>query len=106
MLRRGICGKRIVGADVHRGLGLLRHGNGENRGMEVEIMKDKTEKGPEKKKDVGSTKMFDSPPEKPLPGDCCGGGCNPCVWDTYYEQLEEYNNSRSGDGNEQHQPTS
>nr|XP_016461458.1 PREDICTED: uncharacterized protein LOC107784789 [Nicotiana tabacum] len=31
------------------------------------------------------------PPEKPLPGDCCGNGCVPCVWDTYYEELEEYN---------------
>lgn len=30
------------------------------------------------------------PPEKPLPGDCCGGGCSPCVWDTYYEELELY----------------
>ncbi|KAL5713392.1 hypothetical protein ACHQM5_015472 [Ranunculus cassubicifolius] len=32
-----------------------------------------------------------SPPEKPLPGDCCGNGCTPCVWDQYYEELEEYN---------------
>lgn len=31
------------------------------------------------------------PPEKPLPGDCCGNGCVPCVWDMYYEELEEYN---------------
>lgn len=31
------------------------------------------------------------PPEKPLPGDCCGSGCARCVWDVYYEELEEYN---------------
>lgn len=30
------------------------------------------------------------PPEKPDPGDCCGNGCFPCVWDSYYEQLEAY----------------
>ncbi|KAF9678246.1 hypothetical protein SADUNF_Sadunf07G0015000 [Salix dunnii] len=30
------------------------------------------------------------PPEKPEPGDCCGGGCVRCVWDVYYEDLEEY----------------
>lgn len=29
-------------------------------------------------------------PEKPYPEDCCGGGCAPCVWDTYYEELEAY----------------
>ncbi|KAL8098059.1 hypothetical protein AgCh_030991 [Apium graveolens] len=32
------------------------------------------------------------PPEKPLPGDCCGSGCVRCVWDIYYEELDEYNN--------------
>lgn len=31
------------------------------------------------------------PPEKPLPDDCCGSGCVRCVWDMYYEELEEYN---------------
>nr|ABK22400.1 unknown [Picea sitchensis] len=30
------------------------------------------------------------PPEKPLPGDCCGSGCEICVWDTYFDQLQEY----------------
>lgn len=30
-------------------------------------------------------------PEKPLDSDCCGGGaCCPCVWDTYFEQLERW----------------
>ncbi|KAF4389742.1 hypothetical protein F8388_009875, partial [Cannabis sativa] len=31
------------------------------------------------------------PPEKPLPGDCCGSGCVRCVWDIYYDELEDYN---------------
>lgn len=31
------------------------------------------------------------PPEKPEPGDCCGSGCVRCVWDIYYDELEEYN---------------
>lgn len=29
-------------------------------------------------------------PEKPLPGDCCDGGCNPCVLDTYAGAMEHY----------------
>jgi hypothetical protein len=29
-------------------------------------------------------------PEKPLPGDCCGGGCLHCVYDVYDEALERY----------------
>lgn len=30
------------------------------------------------------------PPEKPDPLDCCGSGCTPCVYDTYYEELDAY----------------
>ena len=30
------------------------------------------------------------PPEKPLPGDCCGSGCMVCVNDTYQEELDDY----------------
>ena len=29
-------------------------------------------------------------PEEPLPDDCCGSGCTPCVFDTYYDQLEKF----------------
>ncbi|WP_428036354.1 oxidoreductase-like domain-containing protein [Amphritea sp.] len=32
--------------------------------------------------------------EKPVPpGDyeCCESGCSPCVWDTYYEDLNTWN---------------
>ncbi|KAM6556295.1 hypothetical protein CsatB_003314 [Cannabis sativa] len=31
------------------------------------------------------------PPKKPLPGDCCGSGCVRCIWDIYYDELEDYN---------------
>jgi hypothetical protein len=30
------------------------------------------------------------PPEKPLPGDCCGSGCVRCVWDIYYDEVQDY----------------
>ena len=30
------------------------------------------------------------PPEKPLPGDCCGGGCIVCVLDAYEEAFADY----------------
>lgn len=29
-------------------------------------------------------------PEEPLPSDCCGGGCVPCVMDVYQEQLKQW----------------
>lgn len=48
----------------------------------------------EEKKDKESEKLpkvVPPPPERPLPGDCCGSGCVRCVWDVYYEELEEYN---------------
>jgi len=30
------------------------------------------------------------PPEKPLPGDCCDGGCDRCVFDIYADELAHY----------------
>ena len=30
------------------------------------------------------------PPEKPLPTDCCDGGCDPCVMDVYLDELAAY----------------
>ncbi|GAU31205.1 hypothetical protein TSUD_210630 [Trifolium subterraneum] len=36
-------------------------------------------------------KEIPPPPEKPESGDCCGSGCVRCVWDIYYDELEEYN---------------
>ncbi len=29
-------------------------------------------------------------PREPLPEECCGKGCSPCVFDRYAEQLERY----------------
>lgn len=32
--------------------------------------------------------------EKPIPpadGECCESGCEPCVWDSYYEELHAWN---------------
>jgi hypothetical protein len=31
-----------------------------------------------------------TPPERPVPADCCHGGCDPCVFDLYREALERY----------------
>lgn len=30
------------------------------------------------------------PPERPLPGDCCDGGCDRCVYDIYADELDDY----------------
>ncbi|MCK9539701.1 oxidoreductase-like domain-containing protein [Dokdonella sp.] len=30
------------------------------------------------------------PPEKPDPGDCCGGGCVCCIYDSYENACEKY----------------
>ena len=29
-------------------------------------------------------------PEAPLPSDCCDSGCDPCVHDSYSEELQDY----------------
>ncbi|MCW3481153.1 oxidoreductase-like domain-containing protein [Neisseriaceae bacterium JH1-16] len=36
---------------------------------------------------------FDPEPEAPEPpadGACCDSGCDPCVWDIYREQMDDY----------------
>ena len=30
------------------------------------------------------------PPEPPLPSDCCDSGCDPCVHDSYSDELQYY----------------
>ncbi|KAA0025698.1 UPF0651 protein [Cucumis melo var. makuwa] len=52
---------------------------------------EKVEKEEEKEKEKEKIVKLPPPPEKPLPGDCCGSGCVRCVWDVYYEELEDYN---------------
>lgn len=29
-------------------------------------------------------------PTPPQDGECCESGCDPCVWDTYYAALREW----------------
>ena len=29
-------------------------------------------------------------PERPVEGECCGSGCEPCVYDYYYEALAKW----------------
>jgi hypothetical protein len=31
-----------------------------------------------------------APPEKPSANECCGSGCVPCIYDYYYQRLEEW----------------
>ena len=31
-----------------------------------------------------------TPPEKPLPTDCCDSGCDVCVFDAYADALADY----------------
>lgn len=38
----------------------------------------------------GEEARLPPPPERPLPGDCCGSGCARCVWDVYHEELQAY----------------
>jgi len=36
--------------------------------------------------------------EKPTPpgnNECCESGCNPCVWDLYYEELQEWKDAQA-----------
>ncbi|XP_036614173.1 NADH-cytochrome b5 reductase-like isoform X1 [Trichosurus vulpecula] len=34
-------------------------------------------------------------PTEPLPAQCCGGGCKPCVFDTYYQELTWWEKARA-----------
>lgn len=31
-----------------------------------------------------------SKPQPPAEGACCDSGCSPCVWDTYYANLQAW----------------
>jgi len=30
------------------------------------------------------------PPKPPVPGECCGRGCEMCMWDYYYQAQRRY----------------
>ncbi|WP_343227431.1 oxidoreductase-like domain-containing protein [Rhodanobacter sp. DHB23] len=30
------------------------------------------------------------PPPEPDPGECCGNGCDPCIYDLYNDQVAYY----------------
>ncbi len=36
----------------------------------------------------------EQPPVPPEEGACCGSGCERCVWDVYYEKLEEFDKKK------------
>lgn len=31
-----------------------------------------------------------APPREPEPWECCGSGCEPCVYDRYWDAVERY----------------
>ena len=30
------------------------------------------------------------PPERPGDDECCGSGCDPCIFDYYYQEMDRY----------------
>ena len=34
------------------------------------------------------------PPVEPEPGECCGSGCEPCVYDRYWDAMVRYEEAR------------
>lgn len=55
---------------------------------EIEVVKKEVEK--KAQTDLNLELELGEPPERPLPGDCCGQGCDVCVWDTYNDELRDY----------------
>ncbi len=39
--------------------------------------------------------MSEEKPSPPEDWECCGGGCTPCVWDRYYDQLNVWHNNQA-----------
>ncbi|MGN5479283.1 oxidoreductase-like domain-containing protein [Cupriavidus basilensis] len=39
-----------------------------------------------------------APPERPGDNECCGSGCDPCIFDYYYQELERYRDELEGLG--------
>lgn len=57
--------------------------------------------------DVRNSNTRPVPPERPDNGDCCHSGCDPCVFDLYEEEMEQYRaalrewEKRNAEGNAQ-----
>ncbi|CAM6098305.1 unnamed protein product [Calypogeia fissa] len=90
-------GKVSIGENLKKGDTKLQEEE-EKMKLQKEEEKKKKEKAMEEERNrVKEQEMEDKigpPPEKPLAGDCCGQGCEVCVWDTYWEELDIYKNLR------------
>jgi len=40
--------------------------------------------------EIKPAKKLLSKPMPPSPEECCGSGCVPCIYDSYYEALEQW----------------
>ncbi|XP_006340687.1 uncharacterized protein [Solanum tuberosum] len=74
-----------------RNFAALKSSMAEEANLKSTVESTKNNKTESEKKQEESKVTIPPPPEKPLPDDCCGSGCVRCVWDMYYEELEEYN---------------
>ncbi|KAH0700214.1 hypothetical protein KY284_014429 [Solanum tuberosum] len=74
-----------------RNFAALKSPMAEEANLKSTVESTKNNKTESEKKQEESKVTIPPPPEKPLPDDCCGSGCVRCVWDMYYEELEEYN---------------
>ncbi|MEM7408676.1 MAG: oxidoreductase-like domain-containing protein [Myxococcota bacterium] len=41
-----------------------------------------------------------APPRRPVPGECCDRGCDPCVWDYYERALAQWQDTHAPDAPE------
>lgn len=51
-----------------------------------------------------SLKPMNEAPIPPAPNECCESGCDPCVWDIYYEALRKWQEQQNAK-HETKQPT-
>jgi hypothetical protein len=40
--------------------------------------------------ELARSRSASTPPEPPLPSDCCDGGCDRCVYDIYADEVDDY----------------
>lgn len=40
---------------------------------------------------IGEGSIMSERPQPPEDWECCESECSPCVWDTYYEELRQWN---------------